>query len=68
MIREHFTNRTNAPQPQLLITGIVWIIALLCLNDGSRPKWAWGMVGMATLMTVYIAVRFWLYYRGPKAR
>jgi hypothetical protein len=62
MIREHFTNRTNAPQPQLLIAGVVWAIALICLNDGSRPKWAWAMVGAATLLTVYVALRFWMYY------
>jgi hypothetical protein len=72
MIREqiskHFSNRTAAPQPQLLIAGIVWGIALLCLNDGSRPKFAWAMVGIATLVTVYVAVRFWLYYGTRKVR
>jgi apolipoprotein N-acyltransferase len=66
MIRDHFARRTNAPQPQLLIAGVIWLIALLCLYDGSRPKWAWAMIGVAALLSVYVAVRFWLYYGAPR--
>jgi hypothetical protein len=66
MIREHFSNRTSAPQPQLLITGVVWVIALICLFGGSQPRYGWAMVGMAALLTVYVGVRFWLYYAKPK--
>jgi hypothetical protein len=68
MIREHFSNRTTAPQPQLLIAGMIWLIALLCLHDGSQPKWAWCMVGVAALVTVYVGARFWLYYGTRKAK
>ncbi len=61
MIREHFTNRTTAPQPLILITGVLWGIALLCVTQGSQPKWAWAMVICASLLTVYAAVRMWIY-------
>jgi hypothetical protein len=62
MIRDHFSRRTNAPQPQLLIVVVIWLIALLCLHEGSQPQWGWGMVAAATLLSVYVAVRFWLYF------
>jgi uncharacterized membrane protein YoaK (UPF0700 family) len=68
MIREHFSKRTRAPQPQLLIVAMIWAIALLCLHDGSQPKWAWYMVGLATVFTVYVAVRLWLYFGTRKVR
>jgi hypothetical protein len=66
MIREHIEKRTKAPQPQALIAVMIWVIALICLNDGSKPNWAWGMVGVATLLTMYVALRFWLYYGARK--
>jgi len=61
MIRDHFSNRTTAPQPLVLITGVLWGIALICVNAGTRPKWAWAMVICATLLTVYAAARMWIY-------
>jgi hypothetical protein len=62
MIRDHFSRRTNAPQPLLIILAVVWIIVIICVNQASRPQWAWYMVGMAALLTVYVAVRFRLYF------
>jgi hypothetical protein len=66
MIRDHFANRTTGPQPLVIIAVMIWAVALICVNDGSRPKWAWAMVGFATLLTVYVGLRFWLYLGARK--
>jgi len=68
MISDHFTKRTSAPQPQMLIVVVMWAVAVICLTEGTQPKWAWAMVGMATLLSVYVGVRFWLYFGRSKAR
>jgi hypothetical protein len=66
MIRDHFSNRSTAPQPQLLIAAVIWLVALICVSNGTTPKWAWCMVASATLLTLYVGVRFWLYYAARK--
>jgi hypothetical protein len=68
MLQGHFSNRTNAPQPQLLIVAVIWVIALICVSNGTNQKWAWCMVAMASVLTVYVGVRFWLYYGARKSR
>ncbi|PSH05753.1 MAG: hypothetical protein CXZ00_01020 [Acidobacteria bacterium] len=67
-IRGRYSNRTDAPQPLAIIAVIIWVIALICLFDGTNLLYAWCMVGVATLVTVYVALRFWLYFGARKAR
>jgi hypothetical protein len=66
MIRDRYANRTNAPQPQMMIAGMIWAIALFCLFGGSQPKWGWCMVAIAVVDTVYVATRFLQYYGARK--
>jgi hypothetical protein len=68
MIRNYFGKRTNAPQPLLIMLGLIWIVVLICLHDGSRPTFAWCAVGGAVLVTVYVAASFRAYLRARKPR
>jgi hypothetical protein len=63
MIRDHFANRTSNPMPQLLLACIVWVIAMICLHDGSHPTWAWCVVAAAALLTLWVGARLLLHLR-----
>lgn len=68
MFRDHFANRTDAPQPQLLIAGMLWVVALICLFNATKPMLAWCVVGVATVHTIYAVLRFRHYYVEKKQR